>query len=348
MKNIKTLMVGSDLSVKGGMVSVVQRYKQTSFMDSVIYRASYCDGSALKRIRIFGICLGQFMFDLCTKPSIRIVHIHMSEKGSFIRKSLVLTLAKLWGKKTILHLHGAEFLLFYQKSPAFFQKYITHILTSADHNIALSAQWRKDILQIADKTNISVIYNPCIVQEKPVRQTERIRFLFMGRMGQRKGVYDLIEACKLLKNRHIQINLYGDGEVDQVRRLVEENNLSDFVNVHDWIRDAEKLQAFQASHVLLLPSYNEGLPMAILEALGYWMPVISTPVGGIPEAIIDGVNGFLIEPGNVVQLAEKMDTLSTSPELIETMGEASYQMAKEKFDLNRTIHQLESLYKSLV
>ena len=166
----------------------------------------------------------------------------------------------------------------------------------------------------------------------------------MGRLEKRKGIYDIIEAAKYIKNPDVIINLYGDGNPEEFQKLVMDNNLQEKVQIKGWISGDKKNEIFQASDVLILPSYSEGLPMSILEAMAVGLPIISTPVGGIPEAVEDGVNGFLIQPGDYKALAEKIDILANDKQLREQMGQNGYKIAKEKFDVDVVIKQLKEIY----
>ena len=96
--------------------------------------------------------------------------------------------------------------------------------------------------------------------------------------------------------------------------------------------------------IFILPSYNEGLPMSILEAMSYGLPVISTPVGGIPEIVKDGVNGYLIFPGDNEALAEKIELLAKNKELRLRMGQENYKLVSQKYNAGTIINQLKILY----
>ena len=169
----------------------------------------------------------------------------------------------------------------------------------------------------------------------------------MGRIGKRKGVYDILESVSQLKSGNAKVQLFGDGEVDTVRHLVETKGLRDKVNVHGWIDGSQKDETFRSANVLLLPSYNEGLPISVLEAMAYGFPVVATDEGGIAEAVEDGVNGYLIQPGEHQRLAECMDRLAESEELRKAMGRSGYELASQKFSLAIIIGQLEALYGEL-
>ena len=340
---IKILMIGPDS--QGGITSVIKFYFKSGLSDEAFFLPSYTDGNIVHKILFFSVFLIKYLFILVTAKNISIVHIKSSQNGSFIRKSIVLFIAKFFGKKTIFHIHGGEFDLFYWKSPHFIKKIITNVLDKSDLILVLSEQWKKIILKMSSNNNIKILYNPTIIKESVSSCSEEVNTLFMGRIGTRKGAYDIIEAAKSLQNNNIKIMLYGDGEIEQVQKLIDKNNLNNKIKIGGWIKGDDIDKAYNKADIFILPSYNEGLPMSVLEAMSYGLPVISTPVGGTPEAVEDGVNGFLIQPGDYKTLAEKIDLLANNKELREQMGVESYKIAKEKFDINVIIKQLREIYQ---
>jgi glycosyltransferase involved in cell wall biosynthesis len=206
--------------------------------------------------------------------------------------------------------------------------------------------------RIARHPDIRVMYNPTVLRKPVFEDAEAdrnrpIRFLFMGRLGQRKGVYDILESARQLRSETVQIRLYGDGEADAIQARISQEGLSDKVAVCGWIDGHQKDATFRQADVLLLPSYHEGLPISVLEAMAYGLPVVATDVGGIAEAVQDGVNGYLIQPGECERLAERMDRLAGSPELRLHMGKSGYELAAGKFALPVIMNQLETLYAEL-
>jgi glycosyltransferase involved in cell wall biosynthesis len=290
---------------------------------------------------------------MITTPSIKIVHMHTASGGSFLRQSTVLLLTRLFGRKAVMHIKGAGFIDFYNNSTPLFKRYIAGILRNADHIISLSGLWKENLSKISGNPNISVLYNPIFlkrsVYDEPVNPNEKaVNFLFMGRLGKRKGVYDIIEAAKLIRHPDVQLLLYGDGNVEKFRSLVKEAGLKNRIFVGDWVSGDEKEALYLRSHAMILPTYSEGLPNAVLEAMAYGLPIITTPVGGIPEAVFDCVNGYLLEPGDYKSLAKCIDMLASDPELRSRMGKASYKLAQERFDIKIISEQLEAIYQSVV
>lgn len=345
----KIIMIGTDMNSCGGMSSVIKLYKESGLLgDNVIYLSSYKDGSIIFKIGFFAVFLVKYLFLLLTDKNIKLVHIHIATKGSFFRKSIALIIAKAFGKKVLLHEHAAEFSIFYDKVPLLIKRYITKIFDSCDAVIALSSQCRAEISEKTANRNIQVLYNPTVVKEIYEKKNETVNVLFMGRLGKRKGTYDIIEAAKHLKADNVEINLYGDGEVNEVQKVVTEAELQGKVKVNGWISGEQKDEVFKSADIYILPSYNEGLPISILEAMAIGLPVITTPVGGIPEAVENGVNGFLIQPGDYAALAQRIDSLAENPDLRKQMGRQSYRIAKEKFDIETVIKQLQDIYSGLI
>jgi len=343
------IMISSDVRNKGGMSTLVKLFQQYGLMDDTLYLNSHRDGSTVMKIGLFLKCMFGFLRCLLTMPSVQIVYLIVSERGSFVRKSILFIMAKAFRKKVILHMQGPEFIVFYNDLPKPLQKLSTYILNHMDFVIVLSSQWKADIQALAPHAKIKVIYNPCVVPPVLLPKTpDTVRFLFLGRFGRRKGVYDIIKAVKKLKPVHFTIDLYGDGEIEKVRQQIKLAGLSDTIFVHDWISDTEKTAVFEKSDVFILPSYHEGLPLAIVEAMAHGLAIISTPVGGIPEAVFHGINGYLVSPGNIEQLGEAIVALANSKERVRQMGEESYRIAAEKFEVHAILDQVRQLYNELL
>jgi len=342
----KILMVAPDINSQGGISSVVKLYKNYGL--DFINLPSYKNGNIFIQFLFYLSFIFKYIFSLSTKKNIELIHIHTASRGSFLRKYITFKIAKVFRKKIVFHIHGAEFELFYNESQNCIKKEITKALNASDLIIVLSNEWKKTISEISTNNNIKVLYNPTVIKEIAHVESESINVLFMGRLGKRKGIYDIIEAAKLLKNPNIEINLYGDGNLEEFEKLIVDKNLQEKIKIRGWISGVEKDEVLKNSDIFLLPSYNEGLPMSILEAMAFGLPTISTPVGGIPEAVEDGVNGFIVQPGDYVTLAEKIDLLANDKPLREQMGQEGYKMAKEKFDINIIINKLQDIYDELL
>ncbi|MDD3013296.1 MAG: glycosyltransferase [Candidatus Gastranaerophilales bacterium] len=344
------LMIGSDTSVKGGMSTIINLYAHNGLFETIsTFLPSHKDGNLIFKTLFFINFLIKYLFILFFSTPIKIVHVHSSYNGSFFRKAIILHLAKVFGKKTIFHLNGSRFNIFYENSSGFIKALIRHTLNKTDLIIVVSKQWKKDIEAKQINSRIEILYNPVLVPkiQKEKEESELINVLFMGKICHRKGAYDIVEAAKLIKDPRIKITLYGDGETQKFKDLVENFNLEQNIRIEDWISDSKINEVYQNADIYILPSYNEGLPLSVLEAVSNGIPVITTNIGGIPEAVKNEVNGFLIEPGDYNLLAEKIILLADNKLLRNQMGAAGYKIAKEKFDVNIIINQLTAFYKEL-
>ncbi|WP_342044894.1 glycosyltransferase family 4 protein [Bacillus sp. OTU530] len=348
----KIMVVGSSLKDRGGIVTVMDNIMNSSLKEEFKFELveTYITGSKKERAVMYFKGLRKLLSKLMTdKPDL--VHIHMSYKGSFYRKSLILLLVKLFKVPVFIHVHGSSFKDFYSSLGNLGKKYCHFILNQPERLIVLSNEWYNFFSQFVNKNNIETLYNavPEIDQEFSRNNIEPA-CLFMGRLGQRKGTYDLLKSIKILKDKGVKgkFLLAGDGEIEEVKKELVSLNIEDYVSLLGWINNEEKKELLIQSDILVLPSYNEGLPMAILEGMSYGLPIVSTPVGGIPEAVEHGRNGFLVEPGTVDDLALYLEKLIDDAQLRITMGKENQNAIRQSFSLNTLMKQLSKAYNQAI
>lgn len=267
-----------------------------------------------------------------------VAQLHTAEKGSFWRKWAISRILRARGIPYVVHLHGANFDDFFNASSSAARRRIVEFFEQAACAVALSESWRSWLEEnVSRKANVVVIENPCerVVEPVPARGGDGpAKILYAGIIGERKGAFDLVEAFAKGNLRDVaRLEICGNGEVEALRAKVSELGLATSVAVPGWTPHDEMLRKMEASDVFVLPSYAEGLPMVVLEAMGSALPVVSTRVGGIPEAVEDGRTGILVEPGDVECLAAAMRALAEDPELRARMGAAGWTRVREKFSL---------------
>ncbi len=357
-RKVKVFMVGPSLGTQGGISSVLDIYNR-NFKEklNLSFISSYSGRNRIMDVLMFNGAVLKVLF-INVFYAAPVFHIHVASKGSYLRKSILAKFCMAFRHKLILHVHGAMFDQFLEGATQSRKNKIIALFNKADQVVVLSEYWFSYFAKYIPKERLRIIYNPSSTFKSGFvkacnRTTSRsdkgggMQVLFMGRLGERKGTYDLIRAAAKLKDTDFVLNLYGDGEVDKVRELVEKENLEGIVAVNGWVPHSRINEIYESADIMVLPSYAEGLPMSLLEAIGKGLPVISTHVGGIPELIEDGRNGFLIEPGDVEALADKLKILLTSPELVEKMGKESLAIAGKKFSIEKAGEQLQELYNSL-
>lgn len=348
----RLLMLGTHFNTMGGISSVVNVYREYGLFDrlAITYLPTHCNGGKLAKLSIMARAYLRF-FAMLARGQVGAVHAHVASRASFWRKAPLLRLAQKVGIPTVVHLHGAEFHLFYEQecSPAQ-QRRIKAIFEDAACAIALSTAWADWIRKCFPRAKATVIPNPVRIPAQVPAWSERLRgvVLSLGQLGKRKGTYDLIQAVSQMPpQRRCTLRLGGDGEVDQARQQAHAMGIAEQVQLLGWVRGADKDRHLAQAWVYTLPSYNEGLPMSLLEAMAAGLPVVTTPIGGIPEAVTDGVEGYLIPPGDVTTLRDRLMRLCDDAALAERMGHAARQRAQAHYSIEAIAPQLQAVYAAM-
>lgn len=356
MKKRINLTLATAIDGKGGVATVLQVLKQNDFFiltNSKLVSTHYDRSKlwGLKRLTAFFTAIIQVIYYSQIKK-IGIVHFHMSSRGSYTRKAILIRLARHFGAKTIIHLHGSEFKEFYlNECNANKQQHIRDTFNLANRVIVLSTQWAEWVSTITtDSSKVIIVYNavPDVsiknnTQQKPV-------ILFLGRLGERKGVTDLINAFSLLAEKfpECSLQLGGDGDIEKYRKQVNNFNLSDRVQFLGWVSGETKNDYLSKATIYCLPSYNEGFPMGILEAMSAGVAVVASKAGGIPDAITHGKEGLLVDAGNVTDLSNALSQMLQDDVQREQFVLAAKSKFMKNFSPNVIIPQLEIIYKELL
>lgn len=340
-------------SALGGILSVIEGYQRDGIFDrwDVEFMPTHEKGSLPTKLREFVKAIFH-VFILAVKGRIALLHCHVSMRGSFWRKSILASLGRSFGIPVILHLHGSETKLFYNSLPAFAQRLISRQLTLASAVLVLSESWRLFVLEVAPKAHVIVLPNYVELPEPAARpiNNAKINVLFLGLVGDRKGVYDLIEAfAAAVKNvPQLFLRIGGNGDVDKAKALIRKLGLEANIECLGWVSGEAKIDLLREADIFVLPSYNEGLPVSILEAMSWSIPVITTTVGGIPELIEDRVNGFLISPGNISALQNLLEQLGSDPAIRRRSGMAGRASIQKQYSKEVILPKLASLYAGYV
>jgi glycosyltransferase involved in cell wall biosynthesis len=347
------LYVSPHYKSKGGIASVVSQYKK--YIGKDFRHFSTIDYSNnLLNVLIFPIKILYFIIYLFINREIKIVHIHGASRGSFYRKYIIFLISKhFFNKKVIYHIHGGEYHLFIDEVSFMVRKKINSFIENTDTLITLSNEWKIFFSNTFNCNSIEIVNNIvpfCDSKEKKENEGTLIRFLFLGNINKGKGIFDVLESVKknkeLFENK-IKIKIAGDGEVELLKSIISDYNISNIVEYIGWVTGEEKNLLFLKSDIMLLPSYNEGLPISLLEALSYNMPLISAHVGGISEILEHKRNGFVVDPGNIDQITESLIFYLENKSLIKLHGDNSYQIANRYFP-EFVFSQLNNIYKDLL
>ncbi|MEM7562438.1 MAG: glycosyltransferase family 4 protein [Pseudomonadota bacterium] len=342
---------------RGGIRAVIENHVQAGVYEGYqhYFIPSHDEGGIGKRIAIAFTAMVKLVI-LIVSGKINICHLHGSMKGSVYRKSVFVFICRLLGSKVIFHLHGSEFAKTYENAHGIYRALVRYVLNRSDSVFVLSAYWKTYTKSISDNPNIQIINNfPSPVFEdifdtKTFPDEGPVSLVFLGHISHRKGIYDLVEAVALLKARGTRdfcITVGGNGEVEHLREQISARGLDDYFNVIGWVSGEQKFKILQESQLLLLPSHNEGLPIAILEALSAGVAVLSTRVGGIPDAIRDDRYGLLIDAGQPETLADAITQYLSTDGLIESVARNARDLYDHEYSAETNIQNIRRIFEHL-
>jgi glycosyltransferase involved in cell wall biosynthesis len=293
------------------------------------------------------ICLGAI-------GRIDLVHIHMSAYGSALRKGILTLLGAMLGIPVVVHMHGSNFREFYSSLPGFCRKLLGFVLNRARFVIVLGNGWRDFLISdlgVAQE-RIAVIFNgvpgPADTDDAKLPRGEIAQIVFLGQLGERKGVPDLLAAFQSpgLLSKPWTATIAGDGAVEEYRAAVVKAGLSDRVTLPGWVDSCAANKLLSRADIFVLPSHFEAMPIAILEALAHGVAVVATPVGAIPEFLTDGQNAVLVPPGASDRIADAIARLIDDVNERRRLGAAGREIFRDRFDIRVAAERVLTLYQS--
>ena len=196
---------------------------------------------------------------------------------------------------------------------------------------------------------MTVLYNPCPIINNLQELKRQPYVLFAGTLNHRKGYDDLIKAFSKISNKYPEwrLKFAGNGDIEKGKEIARELGVEQRVDFLGWISGKEKDIIFRQAAIYCLPSYSEGFPMGVLDAWAYGLPVVTTPVGGIPDVGIDGENLMIFTPGDIETLSNKIEILISDKRMYEKISKASVSFAKNEFSIDTITMNLSKIYASL-
>jgi glycosyltransferase involved in cell wall biosynthesis len=291
----------------------------------------------------------------------KLTHISTAIGLSFVKHTYCVGIARLFGSRVLLHPHCSLTVLYYQR-PKWWQWYFRQVIRLTNGVIALSREWlqlnsiipNRKVFYLPNAINIRLYENVAAkhLSEKP--SVSSCRVLYMGTLDKTKGTYDILEAAGMIGSWGLNavFNLVGGALSVQDEQRMQEyiltNNMNDTVYLQSIALGKEKIDYLTNANIYVYPSYNEGMPIAVLEAMACGLPIVATKVGGLPDLIQDGINGFLVDPGKPEQLASAIARLAKDSDLRASMGKASYQYVCEQYDIETHVTHLVEIYKQVL
>jgi len=363
-KDLRILMIGPGEGVIGGistlvdtLLPVLEERVSLFYLPTVKQRPLKDSGKLSLRNLVIALSVYIRFLSALLRFRPHIIHLHTSQGIAWLKDTFFVIIGKAFRTRVILHIHGGNFDAIYDASPRIIQIYTRKILGLADAIISVSAEWKMRLAKLITTDRVYSFKN-CIDLGK-LQSTDNCtehsaaNILFIGRIGPLKGAFDLIEAIHCLQASRCVFHTWmvgpeeRDGDFNYGHELIDRYRLVDQCELLGSVNREDVFQLFKKASLFVLPSYYEGLPMVILEALAMGLPVIATPVGGIPEVIHDAKNGILIPPGNIEALANAIETLVTDRDLRKTMGAYSREVAELELDVHAYVEKLIVLYASL-
>jgi glycosyltransferase involved in cell wall biosynthesis len=341
----RLVMLGAAPETRGSIAAVVAAYRAHGLFKR--WRIEYLPthgergvahnaGLALSALRDFAALLARHG----RMP----VHIHLSARGSIVRDAALIGAALAARCPVVVQLHGAGFERTHGGA------LMRQLLERAACIVIPCESMRAWVRSVARRT-YTVCVPPPVASDAPAQRTAPPGnlVLFLGRMDAAKGVFDLLEAVSALRAAVPDVRLVCAGEGDRlaVARYAESLGIADAVKFTGWVGPSGKRALLEAASAFALPSYEEALPVSLLEAMAAGVPAVACAVGGIPEVLVDGVSGYLVAPGDKARLERALRKLLTDKALRERIGAAARETARLRFAPERALPQLEDVYAQL-
>lgn len=343
----KVLVVATSRKTRGGITSVVKAHETGEQWLKYHCRwiETHRDGAAWRKIWYFTTAIIEYIVLL---PFYDIVHIHVGLRTSVDRKLIFAKLAKLAGKKIIIHFHPAtEKHLFDSK----FSIKIHHLFEYADKLIVLSPQWIKWINAAYphNKFDMQVIYNPCPIVNREASHEEYI--LYAGTLSERKGYNRLLTAFSMIAKDYPnwKIKFAGNGAIEEAKKLQKELGIAqNQVEYLGWVSGKEKDETFQKASIYCLPSWGEGFPMGVLDALAYGIPVITTPVGGMEQVLHHGKDCLIFDTYNIDALANALKQMMGDESLRTDIVHEADKLVNTCFNIQFINTEIGEIYREIL
>ena len=330
-------MLGVAPETRSGIAALVESYRANGLFKRwpIRYIATSCDGTLAQKALLAAKAVRDFGALLVEKRHV-VAHVHATAGAGLWRDELFMGAALAAGSPLIVHLHGNGF-----------DRSVRWLLERAAAVCVPCDAMRVWVRSVARRADVLVAPPPVAISVPDVARPNLI--LFLGHLEAEKGVYDLLDAVARVRAAVPDLRLVcaGDGDRIGVAHYAERLGIADAVKFTGWVGPSGKRALLEHAAVFALPSYEEALPVSLIEAMSAGVPVVASPVGGIPEVVAEGASGFLVAPGDKGALERSLRRLLLDRTLAARMGAAARETAKARFSPERALPVLESLYESL-
>lgn len=345
---IKVLMIGPARSVHGGISGMVNNYYDAGLHHKIdlCYIGTMVDGSKGKKLIQ---ALKAYLIFLGKLPGYEIVHVNVASDSSYYRKSVFIKTAKLFGKKIVIHQHGGSFEEFYnvvlgEKG----RQKVKKILSMGDAFLVLGTEWKTFFGKIINPKKITILPNAVPLPENREKQYGVHKILFLGRLCKAKGIGELLVVMPDIQKKYPDARLYLGGvwEDEDLKRKAQ--GLSMCVKDLGWITGEEKQKYLYECDIFVLPSYFEGQPVSVLEAMANACGIVVSQTGAVTDMIRENETGLLIEPQDTQSLKESLFKLLDCPDLCKKLGKEARKKVENEFSIEENIKKLLQIYENIL
>lgn len=330
----------------GGMYKVADyliQAQDTSFTEAAELRPldTRGSGNALYSLWILATALAKLVHGRLNRQ-LAGVHVNMAERLSLFRKSAIVVMCRALGIPVVLHLHAAQLHHFYRELPFPLQGLTRWVFSLPASCLVLGSAARRFVteeLQVPS-SRVEVIINGVPEPSHARRiagESAMQRVLFLGNLSERKGISDLLQALALpgFDISRLEVTVAGGGDVSAYQAKAQQLGIDGFVRFTGWSDQQEVARMMALADVLVLPSYDEGLPLVILEALANGVAVVCSPVGEIPSLLSDGITACFVQPGDVASIAAGLQRVLQEPAFRQTLERNGRALYEQRFSLTR-------------
>lgn len=352
--SVRILQVGPGHGQKGGIATVLSQLaaRRDQFEEAGISLSFF----ETRGFRNIGGPLAFWMVDVPlfarSTISVDVVHLHVSERGSFYRKFVLFLVARLFGKRTVFQLHSGNFEQFFDESDWLTRRLAGLFLRNVDCVIAVSTPIAKWLQQWRRTDAVRVVGNMALDAENGETVPNRLAharpyIAFAGRLSESKGLDELLQAVAALtrKGRDIEVRVAGIGDTHRWRLIAESHGIADRVVFEGWLEGDAKLAFYSGARLFCMPSHFESFGISTLEAMFCGLPVVGTRVGGFLDLIEDGVSGYLVDVRDSRGLAEALCKLVDDPKHAVRMGSAGLDRAQTCFRAQSIVERYVQCYR---
>jgi glycosyltransferase involved in cell wall biosynthesis len=344
-------MLATSFETHGGISSVLKTYKSAGLFERwpIEFVATHRDGGFVAKLFKLAGALVAFL-GMLLRHRRAVLHVHSASRASFWRKSLFMSLALAARWPVIFHLHGGGFAAFYDaECGPVGRAMVRFFLDHAACVVVVSERWCAWMHRVTRNPRVVCIANPVSVPAATSAAREPALVAFAGRYEAGKGIHELVTAMAGLMPSHPRLRLEcaGSGDIAAIERRAARFGIAGRVTLREWIDPAQRDELLARASVFVLPSHAEGLPISLLEAMAAGCPVIASAVGGVPDLVIDGLNGLLVPPGNAEALAAAIHRVLRDPALAAQLSRCGRETIARRFAPERSLVPLEALYSRL-